>query len=240
MCAFLVGNGASAHPEFNPVTTNRYLKLDLITADEVRLSYTLMVGAGPALGERKRADANADGTLDETEAQAMGARARHKVALGLKLRVDGKPVALRFETPSVGLAGREVGPSPFSIELAVRVVAQGARPHTLLVEDDTEVAELGETELRIEESPSTMLLEAHRGPAAAAGQPVEKQDRILFRGPKFSALEDRTMTIRFDARARPLAAPGDASSTRRLGLLAAGLGVLALLGGILLRRKKTA
>src|SRR5436305_4056139 len=60
-------NPSLAHPEFNAVSTNRYVKLDLVSPDEVRLAYTIMYGSTPALAARKAADQNADGKLDAAE-----------------------------------------------------------------------------------------------------------------------------------------------------------------------------
>jgi len=231
ICCVAVGGRASAHPEFNAVTTNRYLKIDLVSASEVRLAYTVMYGAGPAYAERKRADADGDGKLSSTEAQTLGESLRSAVSTGLRLELDGKPAALRFDAPVVGLAGPEVGPSPFSIDLIAHLECPGSA-HTLVLDDDTPLAELGESEIRVEESPATRLVESHRGKG-----PGPRENRILFRGPKFSALEDRSITIRFEAGAHPAAA---ASTDKKIPvqrialLLMIGLAV----GGVLLMLRR--
>ncbi len=213
ICCVAVGGRATAHPEFNAVTTNRYLKIDLVSADELRLAYTVMYGAGPAYAERKRADANGDGRLDEAESRALGESLRSAVSRGLKLELDGKPATLSFDAPVVGLAGPEVGPSPFSIDLIAHLACPG-RAHTLVIDDATELTELGESEIRVEESPRTRLVESHRGKG-----PGPRESRILFRGPKFSALEDRSVTVRFE---ESLAAPAqtkDGGSPQRVALV---------------------
>jgi hypothetical protein len=236
VCASTVCGRANAHPEFSPVTINRYLKLDLLSANEVRLAYTVMYGAGPALAERRRADSNSDGRLDEAETRALGERLRSEVLARLSLSVDGQPVRPVFESPAVGLAGNEVGPSPFSIDLVARIACPGNPPHTLVLDDATELssmAQLGETEIRVEESPRTRLLEAHRGKGEGP-----RESRILFRGPKFSALEDRTVKLSFEA-AQPSGASdmagGDARA-KHLGLVLAALLLLSGVAFVVLRR----
>src|SRR6185436_1817512 len=142
VCALISAGRASAHPEFSPVTVNRYLKLDLVAGDEVRLAYSVMFGAGPALAERRLADANADGRLDEAETRALGARLAASLTGKLTVTVDGAPGRLQFEPPSVGLAGAEVGPSPFSVDLVARLACPGAGPHLLSLGDATELPQL--------------------------------------------------------------------------------------------------
>jgi hypothetical protein len=221
----LSGAVAHAHPEYGAVVTNRYLKIDLIAADELRLAYTVMYGAGPALAARKAADGNADGRLDEREAGALGERVRGEVARGLALTVDGAAAAPAFETPVVGLAGAEVAPSPFSVDLVARVRCPGAGPHTVRLDDASRFPDEGETEVRIEEGPATRLVASHRG---ATGDGIEP--RFLFRGPKFSALEDRSITLRFagaPTAARPVAPPP--RPRRMLALIAAGAALALVL-----------
>lgn len=206
----LIATAARAHPEYAPSTVNHYVKLDLVAPDELRLAYTVMVGPAPAAAWRRAADANHDGTLDDAETGAIGARARAAVLAALSLTVDGKTVVPAFDAPAVGLAGSEVAPSAFSVDLVARVPLAGAPPHTVRVDDATSESQLGEIEVRVEESPSTRLLESHRGPSGS-----EKETRFLFRGPKFSALEDRSISLRFDAAARAPAAEAAPPSSRR-------------------------
>jgi hypothetical protein len=233
----IVVNQAHSHPEFNPISTNRYVKLNLLGANEVRLAYTVMYGAAPAAAARKAADANADGRVDEAESRALGQALLASVQKGLSLSADGKPATLAFEPPAVGLAGAEVGPSPFSIDLVARVACPGAGPHELRYDDQTELPAIGETELRIEEAPGTTLLTAHRGPTG-----TERETRFLFRGPKFSALEDRSITLRFQASDAPppTVATAHASTPRWPYALAAGV-LVALLGiaGLYARRYRS-
>ncbi len=193
---------ADAHPEFAPSTVNRYVKIDLVGPDELRLAYTTMVGPGPAAAWRRAADANANGLLDADETRSLGARVEQAVSAGMTLTVDGTRVVPAFEAPTVGLAGNEVSPSPFSVDLVARVPLVHAARHVVRFDDETPEPQLGETEVRVEESPMTRLIASHRGPEG-----TEKETRFLFRGPKFSALEDRSITIAFGPPATPPPAP---------------------------------
>lgn len=193
---------ADAHPEFAPSTVNRYVKLDLVGPDELRLAYTTMVGSAPAAAWRRAADANANGLLDGDETRAIGARVEQAVSAGMVLTVDGKRVVPPFEAPNVGLAGNEVAPSPFSVDLIARVPLVHAAEHVVRFDDATPEPQLGETEIRVEESPVTRLIASHRGPEG-----TEKETRFLFRGPKFSALEDRSVTVVFEGAGGAAAPP---------------------------------
>lgn len=206
MCTLLVAVGiADAHPEYAPSTVNRYIKIDLVGPDELRLAHTTMVGPAPAAAWRKAADGNANGLLDADETRAIGKKVEQAVLVGLSLTVDGKRVVPAFDAPAVGLAGNEVGPSPFSVDLVARIPLTPAGQHTLRIDDATPEPQLGETEIRVEESPATRIVTSHRGPPDGAS--TEKETRFLFRGQKFSALEDRSITVVFAAAAAPPAPP---------------------------------
>ena len=193
---------ADAHPEFAPSTVNRYVKIDLVAPDELRLAYTTMVGPAPAAAWRRAADGNANGLLDADETRAIGARVEQAVLAGMTLTVDGKRVVPAFDAPNVGLAGNEVAPSPISVDLVAMIPLPHAGRHTVRFDDETPEPQLGETELRVEESPATHLIASHRGPDG-----TEKQQHFLFRGPKFSALEDRSITFVFAGPPAPAPAP---------------------------------
>jgi hypothetical protein len=210
-------NRAHAHPEFNPLSTNRYVKLDLVAPDELRMAYTILFGAQPALAARQGADANGDGRLDASEQRALGATVEKQVLAGLRVVIDGKESAPRFETPQVGLMGDEVGPSPFSVDLIARIQAAPAAEHSVTLDDRSEPPLLGESEIRVEESPATRLLAGEK--------------RTVFRGPRRSSLEDRSLTFRFGA--APNARPVEKPRAR----WPYALGALALLGlaGVVLR-----
>jgi hypothetical protein len=222
---------ADAHPEFAPSTVNPYVKIDLVGPDELRLAYTTMVGPAPAAVWRRAADANANGLLDADETRSIGARVEQAVLAGLALTVDGARVVPAFEAPNVGLAGNEVAPSPFSVDLVARIPLTRAATHTVRFDDATPEPQLGETEVLIAESPSTRLIAAHRGPEG-----TEKETRFLFRGPKFSALEDRSITIVFSTPAPP--PPRPAPPRRRPWFVAPAL-VAAAIVIWWMRKKRT-
>jgi len=206
VCTLLVAIGiADAHPEYAPSTVNRYIKIDLVGPDELRLAHTTMVGPAPAAAWRKAADGNANGLLDADETRAIGKKVEQAVLVGLSLTVDGKRVVPAFDAPTVGLAGNEVGPSPFAVDLVARIPLTPAPLHTLRIDDATPEPQLGETEIRVEESPATRIVTSHRGPPDNGS--TEKETRFLFRGQKFSALEDRSITVVFSAPAPPPAPP---------------------------------
>jgi hypothetical protein len=208
VCTLLVAIAtADAHPEFAPSTVNHYLKLDLVAPNQLRLAYSTMVGPAPAAVWRRAADANANGTLDAAETRALGERAKKAVLAGLSLTVDGQRVVPVFAEPEVGLAGAEVAPSPFSVDLVAMVPLAAAPTHTIRLDDATVEPQLGETEVRVEESPTTRLIASHRGPTGD-----EKETHFLFRGPKFSALEDRSIAVQFAGITR---APAPAAASTR-------------------------
>jgi hypothetical protein len=229
---FFLWARAEAHPEFNPAVVNRYAKLSLVSADQVRLAYSVMFGAAPALAERKRADTNGDGRLDEEETKALSARLRGELTAQLRIMGDGTPIQPVFEDAAVGLAGAEVGPSPFSIDLLARLPLAPRADHTVTFDDPTSLPLLGETEVRIEEGPRTKLLAAYRG---SPSDSFERESRFLFRGPKFSALEDRSITFRFAGTGPTASAP---KRPRWRWPLGPGIVTVALLAAVWVFRRQ--
>jgi hypothetical protein len=227
VAAAIAAAPARAHPEFAQSTVNRYVKLDLLSPNELRLAYTIMVGPGPAAVARRAADRDGNGHVDSVEARALGERTRAAAVAGIALTVDGARIVPAFAAPEVGLAGDEVAPSPFSVDLIARVPLVGNGPHTVSFDDATPEPLLGDTEVRIEESPTTHLAAAHRGPTGD-----ERQSRFEFRGPKFSALEDRSITLVFTAgthaRATATRAPSSRSWPYAL-LVLSGIALVAVL-----------
>jgi hypothetical protein len=217
-------SSANAHPEFSPTAVNRYLKLSLVSSTQLRLAYTVMFGAAPAAAQRKLADSNGDGRLDDPETTALAERLKKEVAAGLDLRIEGAPIHPVFEAVTVGLPALEVSPEPFSVDLVAFIPLVGRGPHTVRVDDTTVLPQLGETEIRIEEGPTTRLLTAHRGESGS-----ERETRFVFSGPKWSLLEDRSVTLKFVA----IGAPREQQKPRTWmfgGVLLAalsGLGALA-------------
>ena len=52
IAVFACAAAAEAHPEYAPATVNRYLKIDLVAPDRLRLAYTVLVGPAPAVAIR--------------------------------------------------------------------------------------------------------------------------------------------------------------------------------------------
>jgi hypothetical protein len=239
MMLMVCAQRAAAHPEFNPITTNRYLKIDLLSSGELRLAYTVMYGDAPAAVARKEADSDANGRIDDSESARLGERLQSQVQAGLSLTIDGKPWAPTFEKPVIGLMGQEVAPSPFSVDLVARVPCPGAGPHEVRLDDRLELGALGETEIRIEESPSTRLLSSFRGVRAEGSAGAGREPKFVFRGPRRTSLEDRSITFRFEGGA---AAVGlmPIPLWRRYALAVGGLTVLVavVVLGLRYRRMK--
>jgi hypothetical protein len=237
VACLIFGGRATGHPEYAPSTVNHYVKFDLVAPGAMRIAYTVMVGPAPAAAWRRAADANGDGRIDEAESRAIGERARVAVAKGIALVVDGKAVTPEFDAPVVGMAGDTVAPSPLSVDLVAHVAMGGDSQHTVRFDDATVEPQIGETEVLVEESPTTRLVASHRG---ASGE--EKQTRFLFRGAKFSVLEDRSITFVFEARLRPAPTPTPTQTPttylRRWGWVVVVL-ILVLLIGIRMGRRWT-
>ena len=67
----------TAHPEYAPSTVNRYIKIDLVGPDELRLAPTpSMVGPAPAAAWRRAADGNANGLARRRRDAQLGEQGR--------------------------------------------------------------------------------------------------------------------------------------------------------------------
>ena len=213
---------AVAHPEFAPARSNRYLKLSLSGGGGVRLAYTVMIGELPAAEGRRLADLNGDGVVDPREQHASASALTDLVDRGLSLRVDGQLARVAWEPPAIGgFEDPRVGPIPYSIDLVGRI-ATGRGEHTVTLDDQTTFDALGDTELRIEEGPAARLVTAWQ-----ARDDGKLQTRFLFRGPKRSVIEDRSIGFRF-VDASEEAGPREGWSRKRLGALAAAAAATVL------------
>jgi hypothetical protein len=243
-CAVLCGSGAAeAHPEWSPIRVNRYCKLVLEGPARIRLVYTLLFGEGPALPGRKGVDLDANGRIDDREKHLLGKRAQSIVEAGLRLTLDGAPVPIGSLGSSgssgslgslgapgieVGLVGDAVAPEPYSVDLSYAIeLGDRPGPRELGIDDHVEVPSEGDTEVSIEETPGLRYLGAFRGRRPSVEAPLEKQRLFTFRGPRFSVLEDRRVTVRVEVMPR----------RDRLTLLLAlvGLGLVVSFGVAALR-----
>ncbi len=217
IAALLVSASAFAHPEFNPDAVNRYAKFDLVSGTSLRLAYTLMVGVAPALQLRTQFDRDHSGRLDDQEMQALLSFFRFRVEHGLVLELDGKPLAPAFEPLSE--LERAAGAEPFSIDLIATLPCLG-RVHRVHFEDNVEFAPVGESEIVVLESLATELQYSRRG---GQRNGHDKQTRFLFRTPKFSALEDRSVEFGFAAMAPAPVAQHKKAWWLMLALLSVGV-----------------
>lgn len=215
-----LATAAHAHPQFSPSSVNRYVKIDLIAADRVRLVYTQMVGPGPAAVERRAVDGDHDGVVSPAESRQLGERARAEASATLRLWLDGAPVPPDFAAPTVGLSGNAVSNEPFSIDLE-QTLAPGAGRHRLRVALDVDGRSTAESEIRIVDSPAMQVIAADRG----EGAPQKKQLQFLFTGPVRTSLEDRSVTVDFES-----IGPAPRRGTEWVVLGGKIVGVLGLLG----------
>ncbi len=225
-----------AHPEWSPLRVNRYSKIVLADAGKVTLVYTLLYGDGPGLAVRKSADLDANGHIDERERSALGALAQTAVRNGLHLTLDGAPIAPALDGIDVGLAGDEVAPDPLSIDVRYHIDAPAGVMHELVIDDRVEVQNEGDTEITIEAPGPTELRAAFRGNAPAKVEPP-RDPLFNFRGPRFSALEDRRVSLRFQA-PTPKTATRSVFARRDVLSVIAGLLAAALTAWVLRRRQQ--
>ena len=142
-------------------------------------AHDVMVGPAPAAAWRRAADGNANGQLDDAdETRASASKVEQAVLVGFALTVDGKRVVPAFDAPNVGLAGNEVGAEPVLGRPRRARPAPPGREHTLRIDDATPEPQLGETEIRVEESPATRLVASHRGPPDVDGAAARQGDPL--------------------------------------------------------------
>jgi hypothetical protein len=233
LCASSV---ARAHPEWSPLRVNRYTKIVLADAGKLMLVYTLLYGEGPGLAVRKSADVDANGHIDERERSALGALAQAAVRNGLKLTLDGAPIAPALDGVDVGLAGDDVAPDPLSIDVRYHIDARAGAMHELVIDDRVEVPNEGDTEIVVEVQGPTELRAAFHGSAPTKAA-APRDPLFTFRGPRFSALEDRRVTLRFLAPASTVAPHRALFARRDLWSVLAGV-TAALAMALLLRRRQ--
>jgi hypothetical protein len=225
------GRLASAHPEFTPTRSNRYTKVTLVGGGAIRIAYTVMVGELPADAARRAADRNGDGQVSDDEARAWAAALQAAVGKGLRIEVDGTAMAPIWDPPLVGgFEDRRVGPLPFSIDL-IGHLAPGRGRHTVRLDDTTPLDEIGDSEVRLEEAPGVKLVAAWH-----AREDGRIQTRFAWSGPRFSAIEDRSIGFRYED-----GGAGKSGSRRRLlpfGLVGGLVGV-AVAAWLVTRARRT-
>jgi hypothetical protein len=184
---WLSSGRARAHPELSALGTNRYVTAAVFDG-RVDVTDARLVGLLPSGDERRRADGDHDGRIDATELAAASARlVGEGPAVGVE--VDGRALAAPLEV-SIDLGGEpRADGAPLVIE--GRQSFGGAWPpgeHRLRLVVEREPTRLLETELAVVLGPGLAL---RSGP-----------DRVLFKGPRASALEERAATFVIAATAR--------------------------------------
>jgi hypothetical protein len=200
---------AHAHPEVSAAGSNRYVTA-AVAGGRVELADTWLLGTLAAVEERRRLDSDGDGQLSREEIEhAQAARGAEPPAVRVRLDgVDQEPPSRVYIDlgGDLGAAG-----APLVIERRMTLgLAPAIRPgatHTLIVELGAEPPRLLETEVMVDLEPGLVLVAPSR-------------DRLGFKGPRRSALEQRSVTFTF-------AAPAAPRSARRWFGLAAGVVVLA-------------
>ena len=231
---------ASAHVAPAVDDNNHYVKLTPL-GDRIRLAYTVFFGEVPGASARRTIDANADGTIDEAEAHAFGARLAADVAGKLELDVDGKVQPIRWATVDVGMGTPEVAAGAFSVDLVAYACFDAPRGrHRVHVYDRYTPPRPGEAEASVEDSPGIAIEHARVGTAedssndfrfAGAGGPLAEDglDVELVAGPTAAVVPDAACPARRETNRRP-----------PYGVLGALAGAIALGGAswILLRRRR--
>jgi hypothetical protein len=205
---------ANAHPEFSALGTNRYVTAALFDG-RLDVSDVLLEGTLVSSEERGRLDTNHDGHIDEAEVRAGEARLRAEGA-AVVVELDGSPL-----TAGAGVeVGIELGGEPLAESAPIVVERRLSFPaawtsgaHRLRIALLREPARLLDTEIGVVLGPGLVLSE---GP-----------DRVTFRGPRASALEERRGAFTFEAPAPPRHPPAGIGGIF-LGIGAGGALALAL------------
>ncbi|MFN0083866.1 MAG: nickel/cobalt transporter [Blastocatellia bacterium] len=116
VCAMLFrGDAAYGHPLGN-FTINHFARIET-DADRARIRYVVDYAEIPAFQEAQRLDADSDGASTREELNAWLDRAAPEYLKGLKLLVEGTPVALRLEGKSIELLPGAAGLATMRIVL---------------------------------------------------------------------------------------------------------------------------
>jgi hypothetical protein len=214
----------------------------VLQARRVVLAYSILYGRLPSVLVRKAVDRDRDGKLSAGEVSEFLKDQSRRVARGIRVTRDGRPLGVNFSDGAVNLLGRTgTGPFPLTVELVARFDV-GPGKHRLRLEDRTRLRLPGETHVVVEPRPEIRLLESHAGKWSAG-----VKTRYRFEGDP-SAMEDRSITVVFSRASgkgagRVRAGPPGASSRRAghvvLYLIAAGAVSLLGLAYLWLRMRRS-
>lgn len=208
---------AEAHPEFSALGTNRYITAAIFDG-RVEVTDALLEGTLVSGEERRRLDADGDGRISDAELRAGEERLRAEGA-AVTVEVDGRALAAPLVVAiDLGDEPRATA-APLVVERRLSLPAAwkaGARRLRLAIA--REPPRLLDTELGVVLGP---------GLALAGGE-----DRVTFRGPRASALEERAAT--FEIVGPPAARHGKPM------VVTAAVFAAALVGVFLLRKRSHA
>lgn len=206
---------ARAHLTQSAQTTTRFVEV-CAHAGRLELVYGIAVGERPANDARRRMDLDHDGLVSADEQAEWRERLGARLGEELVARLDGVPVALRFQGKML-MSDNRLGDIAFFVEYTASVPL-AAGEHGLELDDRLELASSGEHELGFKDGPGGRFLSSARGGAA----PVpERQAR--FDGPRKSDMEERRVTFRFVVDAAPPRLAGAVAAP-----VAGGLGPLRI------------
>lgn len=161
----LAATRAAAHVAPAIGDNNRYLKLTPL-GDRIRLAYTVFYGEVPGAAMRRAIDANHDGTIDDAESQAFGARIAREVAAALDVTIDGARQPVTWAQVVVGFGTPQAAAGAFSIDLVASICLAPPRgKHAVLLRDDFRLERPGETEVKVEDSPGVTITATRIGGA---------------------------------------------------------------------------
>jgi hypothetical protein len=239
--AALVAAHADAHVAPSVDDNNRYLKLTPL-GDRVRLAYTVFYGEVPGAGMRKAIDTDHDGTIDDAESQAFGTTLAAQIAAALEVVVDGARQPVAWSQVVVGMGTPQVAAGTFSVDLVAWLCLAAPRgTHQVRLQDRFRLAQPGETEVKVEDSPGVAIDHARMGAdddlgydykIIGPGGPLEDDGLDL----QFTAGDKSVVTA--DAVCRGAASRDTLSPGVIAGTAAAAASVLAGVVTLVMRRRR--
>jgi hypothetical protein len=233
----LVSSAAYGHVAPSVDDNNRYLKVTPL-GDRVRVAYTILFGEIPGAAERRRIDADGDGSISDAEARAFAGRIGAEVAAALQLDVDGAAQPVRWASVDASMQTPAVVAGTFAIDLVAYACFDEPRGrHRVMLRDRFTIATPGEVGASVEDSPGVTIERAHIGRLDEPGHD------FVMPGPA-TPLADDGLELVFVAGARAPVASDDSCppprSTRGWLVWAIGgaLGGVALATTLVLVRRR--
>lgn len=174
-------------------SAERYLKLDASDAD-TRLVVSLTLGAEEGRRVLEAADLDGDLRVSAEESRAYLQQWTDALRHELPVRVDGRPVEVRFDEPFLDPIG-SVADVPVSVEVVAHVPTSG-REHVIVFEDRMVRSEVFDrTDVVFEARDGAELLASGLGEAV-----TERRTRLAFAGRR-AASNTYSARIRYPNRA---------------------------------------